>query len=377
MPNSRFADLRAVWRPFWLSRLWVALFVYLGHLNHPYRQFEQGAWIGVDNWWLNPWTLFDSKHFLAIATHGYTPETAPFFPLYPLLLRPFAFHENAAAAWGILLSTAAFLVGLWFLYDLTRRDFDECTAHFAVWILAFFPTSAVFSAVYTDALYFACLMASFWSARRGKWLAAGLAAFLAALTRNAGAVVAAALLCEWWEQNRRGEVKSRLSSLPCVFLPLAALVGVQLYLRQRFGGLPGVSVHQNFGRAWQAPWLTLWHEAQNIGGGALDLVTIVNFAATLAALFFVARFWKEQPKGYSMLLAGMILMQLSLGRVTAPFTNTSVRLLSTTFPFVQCLGNIAQPLTRNRFRLCLIAAAYLLICALFSFLFGQRQFVSG
>ncbi len=377
MSGLRLDDLRAVWRPFLLSRLWVAFFVYLGHLNHPYRQFEKGAWVGVDNWWLNPWTIFDSKHFLAIAKHGYTPETAPFFPLYPVLLRPFSFDENAAAAWGILLSNAAFLVGLWLLFDLTQRDYDRRTAQFAVWILAFFPVSAVFSAVYTDALYFACLMAGFWSARREKWLPTAVFTVLAALTRNAGAVITAALLCEWWRQRQHSESKPPALSILIVFLPLLALIGVQFYLSRLFGGAPGVSAHANFGRAWQAPWMPLWNELQNISGGALDIVTLVNFAATLAALFFALRYWKQQPKSYSMLLAGIILMQLSFGRVTPPFTNTSARLLSTTFPFFQRLGHFAQPLMQNRARLMIAAAGYLLICALFSFLFGQRQFVSG
>src|SRR5438045_750398 len=197
--ETRFSALHAVWRPFLFSRLWVAFFVYLGHLNHPYRQFEQGAWVGVDNWWLNPWTIYDSKHFLDIAQHGYKPETAPFFPLYPLLLRAFASHEIIAAAWGILISNAAFLVGLCFLFDLTQRESDRRSAHLVVWILAFFPVSAIFSAVYTDAFYFACLMAGFWAARRENWLFAGVATMLAALTRNAGAVITAALLCEWLE----------------------------------------------------------------------------------------------------------------------------------------------------------------------------------
>ena len=376
MPDSGAAALRAVWRPFLLSRLWVALFVYLGHASFPYRKPVAGGWIGVDNWWLNPWTTYDSKHFLAIAQHGYTPETAPFFPLYPLLLRPFAFHENAAAGFGILLSNLAFFAGLWFLFDLTQRDYDRRTAQFAVWILAFFPVSAIFSAVYTDALYFACLMAGFWSARRGQWPLAGLATFLAALTRNSGAVITAALLCEWLRQ-RRGESKPPAISISFVFLPLLALIGVQLYLRRLFGGMPGVSAHANFGRAWQVPWLPLWHELQSIGGGALDIVTLVNFAATLAALFFVVRYWKEQPKAYAVLLAGIILMQLGFGRVTPPFTNTSARLLATTFPFAQLLGRGAVPLTQNRLRLCMVAAGYLLICALFSFLLGQRQFVCG
>src|SRR5262245_17225291 len=74
--------------PFLLSRVWVALFVYLGHARRPFLAPVLGGWEGVANWWLNPWTTYDSQWFLRIATTGYEPLTASFFPLYSLLLKP-------------------------------------------------------------------------------------------------------------------------------------------------------------------------------------------------------------------------------------------------------------------------------------------------
>jgi hypothetical protein len=47
------------------------------------------------------------------------------------------------------------------------------------------------------------------------------------------------------------------------------------------------------------------------------------------------------------------------------------------FPFVQLLALSAEPLTRNRRRLGLSATIYLLLCAIISWYFGQKQFVTG
>lgn len=362
--------------PFLLSRLWLGLWVYAGHLSRPYRQAVSNGFAGVDNWWLNPWTTYDSQHFLSIAQTGYTPETTPFFPLYPLLLRCFGQNELALAAGGILLSNAAFFVGLIALYGLTKLDFNHQTAHLAVWLLAFFPTSMVFSAVYSDAVYFALLTSAFWAARCNLWSVAGIAAFLAALTRNAGLIISLALFLEWWRQSRNQPTP--FSALKGALLPLVALVGVQWYLANQFGGLPGVETHYLYGRAWMPPWQPILHEILNIASGnGLDAVTIVNFLMTLAAFTLLWRKRRELSASYAALLIGILLMQLTLGRVTPPFTNTSARLLSTTFPFLQLLALAVLPLTTNKFRLVLASVFYLLVATLFAFLFGQKVFVCG
>ena len=220
--------------PFLLSRFWLALWVYIGHLNWPYLKEVPGGYKGVENWWLNPWTPYDAEHFLAIAGSGYTLETTPFFPLYPLLLRLFGPNIITMAAGGIFLSNLFFFLGLIALFRLTRLDYDKKTAALAVWLLTFFPTSVIFSAVYTDALYFVCVVAAFLAVRRGAWKTGGVLACLAALTRNAGAILFVALLLEWWRQRKRGEISKEVGpniiAVGSALLPLFALIGVQFYL---------------------------------------------------------------------------------------------------------------------------------------------------
>ena len=90
-------DARFVAGTWLVSRLWLAACAYAGHMAHPFREAIPGGYAGVSNWWLNVWTTYDSTYYLEIARHGYRALTSAFFPLYPLLLRPFAADENAAA----------------------------------------------------------------------------------------------------------------------------------------------------------------------------------------------------------------------------------------------------------------------------------------
>jgi hypothetical protein len=378
-----------VWRPFMLSRLWVALWVYAGHWQNPYRAEGAATYSGVENWWLNPWTTFDTQWFLRIARYGYEPETATFFPLYPFLLRLAGDNENSMALWGVLLSSGAFLCMLAALHQLTTLDYGEDAATSAVWLLGFWPLSAVFSAVYTDALFGALLVTAFLFARRERWAAAGIFAALAALTRNAGPVIFVALLLQWLmavrvassTQSDEGETATARPapvSIVFVFLPLLAFLGVQFYVASQVGGLTGVTGHERFGRALMWPWLPLWRDIVNLLTlHDSRLTTLLGVAVTLGVFVLAWKHRRSQPIPYAVLMLGVMMMQLTFGRTTAPYTNSSLRFMSTSFPFVQLLGVEAAPLLKNRFRLILVTAIYLLIGAVISMYFGQRQFVMG
>ncbi len=315
---------------------------------------------------------------MEIAREGYRPATSPFFPLYPWLLRLAGPKDSQMAIWGVCLSSIALLLGLMVLYRLTRIDCDEHTSNLVVWLVAFCPTTAVFSAVYTDALFLFLVTASFLAARRQLWLWCGVWALLASLTRNSGVLIWVALLCEYWLWKRQGG-KTKWPHVFYLCGPLVGFVAFQLYIGWRFGDLTGgVQSHQAYGRHWNAPWEPLWRDAVNIFNGRnLDAITLFNWAATLLGIYLVVQRRYPQPLSYRLFLGGILLMQLSFGRTTAPFTNSSLRFLSTTFPFAQALARLAEPTLKSRIsRWCLIAI-YLLVCAIFSYLFGKKWFVTG
>jgi hypothetical protein len=207
---------------------------------------EAGAFEGVSAWWLNPWTVFDSKYFLHIARAGYSgegaPEAAGFFPLYPALLQPLAHDENAAAALGIVLSNAFLLAACWILLRLTQREYAvrhggagtqaDGVARRAVFGLAFFPVSAYFSAVYSESLFLLCSVCLFWCARRDKWAWVAAWGLAAGATRNGGPLLSLALLAVVASQCRAQVLAPRARrnlAAPIVasLVPLATLLVIQ------------------------------------------------------------------------------------------------------------------------------------------------------
>lgn len=394
-----------VWLPFLLSRVWAALWVYVGHNERPFLQPVRGGYEGVESWWLNPWTTYDSQHFFSIARGGYTTDTIPFFPLYPLLLKLAGPNEVVMALWGVVLSNAAFFAGLVALHRLTTLDHNQRVATLAVWLLAFSPLTCVFSAVYTESVFLLLLVTSFLAARHNRWGWAGALGGLAALTRNSGPLIFVALLLEWRRARRsgtdavtQGEKKERAASsrcsltvssqrrvaasalLPCL-LPLLGFLAFQGYIAARFGGLSGVTSHGAYGRAWQAPWLPLWNDFAEALAGRANPTTWLNLSVTLLVFFLLARGWKRQPLAYSALMLGIITMQLAYGRTHPVYTNSSLRFMSTTFPFVQLLALELMPLANSkRLRpvfMLVGALLALLFCAQMSYEFGLKHFVTG
>jgi hypothetical protein len=368
--------LRLVWWPWLLSRLWVAGFVYAGHGAHPFLEVIPGGFAGVSNEWLNPWTTFDSGHFLDIAQNGYKPHTVAFYPFFPLVLRAFGPSSNAMALAGIALSNAAFLLALCLLHELTRRDLSPKAARWAVWLLAFWPTSAFFSALYTESAFACWILALFLCIRRGQWRWAALWALGAALTKNSGWLLALAMWAEWFALRRSATASVDKAAPWLPLLPLSAFVGVQSYFTRLFGAGAGLESQAFYGRAWTWPWNPIaWDIADILRGRALELTTMLNVAFTLAALWVLWRARREQPLSYSLLLGGILTMHLALGHNKPPYTIDTVRYLSTTFPFVQRIALWAQRTFSSRLSLAMAALIYALICAVMSYLFGQKSFV--
>lgn len=368
--------MRNVWRSFWVSRVFVALFVYLGHSGHPYLQPVAGGYEGVHNWLLNPWTGFDARYYLGMAQGGYSRAAMPFFPLYPALLQPFARDSVAAAAWGVLLSNGFLLLGLWALYELAREDFGEATARIAVWVTALWPTAAAFSSVYTESLFLACACGGFLALRRKHWLACAVLLFCAGLTRNYGPLLAIALLCEASRAHRSGHVAWKPVAL-CALAPLGAFLWVQLFLRARFHEI-STTVQSDFGRAWMAPWLPVGRELRGLllPGGA-NMVALLNLFAIFALPVLLWRFRARVPASYAVLTVGVVLMNLTLGHLLPPYTNSTLRYLSTSVGWAPLVALGCAPLLRSRLSFVCLCTLLLLCCALFSYGWGDKQYMLG
>jgi len=192
--------------------------------------------------------IFDGMHFLTIAARGYQGFQQAFFPFYPYLIRffsKFIFHNYYVS--GLFISNLSILIALFLLYKLIRLDFSEKCAQTAIIFLLIFPTAFFFGSVYTESLFLALVVGSFYAARKKQWLLAGLLGGFASATRLVGIFLFPALLVEWWQYKQQSK-KQRILNLCWVFLSTGGLLFYMWYLKRTMGDpLYFVHVQSMFG----------------------------------------------------------------------------------------------------------------------------------
>jgi len=181
----------------WVSGLWaIALFGTDQSVAHAFdpSSLTQPFASRVANALVAPTARFDSVWYLAIAHSGYaSAQTTAFFPLYPLLVRGLSVLVGSALAAGVAISFVSMLVAGYLLYRLVALELDVRRARITLLLLAAFPTSLFFSAVYSESLFLALSVGAVYAARRGRWPVAGLLGALATLTRPTGLLLLVAL----------------------------------------------------------------------------------------------------------------------------------------------------------------------------------------
>jgi hypothetical protein len=375
------SNRREAWKTaffaFLASRLLSGLFVYMGHFQRP-QVPGPGVWGGISNWWLNPWTTFDSIYYIVIAGQGYRAGdvTTAFFPLYPWLLNLGGSDETGMAAAGVLISNLSFLTALYLLYRLTEMDFGPRVSKKTVWLLAFFPTTAFFSAVYTESVFLLLVLASFYAARHDRWGLAGLCGLLASLARNPGVLIFVVLALEYSRSLDYDFRRFRMSSFSFISMPLFGFIAMQTYLWYRIGvSLAGVSTQESFYRSPGWPWEPFWKDLTGFFSYLhFDFITFINLMVIILTAFFLVRFRRDLRPSYGLFMVGLILMNLIYYIKVPPHTTGTARYILTAFPFFQLLALSVDRGVLRRFARPL-AGIYCYTCLLCSFLFGFKYFL--
>src|SRR5260370_9896434 len=145
---------------------------------------------------------WDTIHYINIAEHGYsyTKETEHllgFFLLFPFLTKIVSFVFRDFFISGLLISFAASVTAGYFLQKLVSLDGDEHNeSDKALWYFYLFPTSYFLVFPYSESLFLALSITSFYFARRRHWLTSGILAALTSATRINGIVLLPALFAE-------------------------------------------------------------------------------------------------------------------------------------------------------------------------------------
>jgi hypothetical protein len=300
-PDRRRA-FSIAWRAFWISRLliWAAgILAVLVFGAGTYRLLNPGLpdpSETLSGLLLSPANRWDAVFYLEIAQDGYADSAinAAFFPLYPLLIRAVGEPIDALGLAGahpfefagLLVSLAAFIVALYLLHRLTDLELGPKAADNTVMLLALFPTSFFFSAIYTESVFLALSVGCVYSARRGWWWRAGALGALASATRSQGLVLLLPLMLMLWygPRTKRMPVHARRGTSRTRFPPaaheVAALLLVPLGLLAFIGYVAGTTdygvnapfeAQKAWGREFKGPIVGIWRGVESGASAARDL----------------------------------------------------------------------------------------------------------
>jgi Gpi18-like mannosyltransferase len=343
---------------FLLTRLLFVLLTYFGvilfnnHLHDPtHPSFAHDllpAWANaVNHGWDTQWYIDISQRGYAWHKAAGTSPTA-FFPLYPLLIHigVWALHRSALAI-ALLISNAAFLAALVYVWRLTAWETGRRPAGRAILYLSTFPTALFFFAGYTESLFLLLTAGSFYYLRRGQWLMAGALAGLASGTRVTGILLMLPLAYEYL-RSRNFSLRRLDAGLIGLLLAPLGLCAFMLYLGKTVGDPLAFSHYQ---AAWQKIFtLQLW-------AGMLESVrqivlvqpvasffeahNVINLAAAVFAIAVSVLAARRLPASYALYLAAFWLVTLTSPAMAAgypvPLISMS-RYVVTLFPIFMYLG---------------------------------------
>lgn len=265
----------------------------------------------LEGWTVGLWQRHDTLLYLEIAEHGYErrTDTIVFPPLYPIAVRAVAwvtFGDFLVAA--LIVSTVASWLALAVLFRLTEELLDADVARWSTTYQLIFPTGYILLAAYAEPMMLLLVVSSFYLGRRDHWGWAGVAAFLAALTRTQAAVLFVPLAVIAWRRSGRGWWRQRELGWGVISGPLGA-VAFQVYLIA--AGLPrSDEVYRDvWGSVPTVPGYEVWLAVQDFFGPT-------TIGRRLALLLFVAAVlltvlaFKKLPLEYAAFMAAMIVLVL-------------------------------------------------------------------
>lgn len=188
-----------------------------------------------------PWANFDGLHYLSIAKDGYFQYEYAFFPLFPIIIRHIEkfFRINYLES-SIIIVAISLLATLLLLYKLSLLDINKRNARWVIFLFLAFPTSFFLTAIYSESLFLALSIGSFYAARKEKWVIAGILGGFASATRFVGILLFPALIIECFYQTK--EKKNYLEKLKLlvknawgILLVPVGFVWYMLYLHNLIG----------------------------------------------------------------------------------------------------------------------------------------------
>lgn len=378
MTSSRARDIQRI--VLWALgfRLLSAVLAFLENVAIPDHQpspFSAGL---MPNAFWDTFARWDSGWYYQIARNGphYTPDgrdTIAWFPVYPLLMRGVGGLIGRRGfdlyLGGIIVSWTAFVLALIGLYYLTRLDRSRRHAERAVLFVTVFPFSYFFGIVYSEALFLAATVWTFYCFRTRRWLMGGVLGAVATATRVNGIMMGPALAWLVWREWGGLDRPQRLRALVGLALVGTGIGTYSLYVYY-LSGNPfewAAAIERWDYHPGGAPWLVPVHLVQSLltrpyayfTTEPMAVYNVLNGLTAFGVLVAVPFVWRALGASYGLFMVANLWLPLSSGL----FEGLG-RYCSVMFPFFIWLGDVRPRHTAAI--VALFATVYVLAQALFT-----------
>ncbi|HET9173173.1 MAG TPA: hypothetical protein VFN97_27340 [Actinospica sp.] len=313
-------------------------------------------------------TQWDGSFYLQVARHGYDTALTHrpngtlvntdivFFPLYPFLTAALGLAIGATAA-ALLISLASGIVAAVAMSGIGEHLYDKRTGVLLAALWAALPTAVVESMAYPESLYTALAALTVLFLLRQRWIAAGVAAFLAGLTHPTGIAAAltvgGCLIAVLLRRERGWKPWAATAMAPLGTLAYLAWVGVEL------GRWDGFTFMEEEGWDSRPGLVGVWHQITHSLTHALPLgyqvpVFVLGFSLLLALVLTVSP--RIRPAGVPVLAFAWISIALALF-IGPTYFHAEARFLMPDFPLLLPLAVFLARRNRNVARCALAACA--------------------
>jgi hypothetical protein len=299
------------------------------------------------------WQRWDALWYQHIATTGYGPAdgTTAFYPLYPLLARMLSSLNGDVVRAELTVSWLAYVGAVALLWRLTRlevlRRMDgsrtgrpALSGTIAVLTTVLFPGGFFLVAPYTEGPFLFLTLAAFWLMRTGRPWAAGLAGFLAGLTRAQGALLVLPLTYELarstgildWARRRGGHPPG--VGLLAALLPLFGTGLFATYQATISGGEVGAGSQAPWGISLVLPWQAVGASVEYVSrylGQPRAFVEILNLVSLGLGLVVALLAARQLPRVYAIYAVASLALYFFRTAAFSPLMSVS-RFVLVVFP---------------------------------------------
>lgn len=336
---------------------------------------SDGPWYGALLHW-------DGAHYARIAREGYphvgsrVPETAAFFPAYPLLGRAVPLVSERAGL--LIVSNLSALVAAAVVFLLARELWDERAGMWAVVLLSVYPGSMFLSVAYAESLLLLEVAVVLWLLHRRWWLWAVAVAVVSGATRPNGVLLAGVIAAAIGMHLNARPSRRVVLAVTAGLVSLAGLVGHLGYLGVHYGKVDAYAQAQSHWPRSQDshPVLRavtlepLWDKAyrpiRTINDGAAEMLRPKTWPGPVVLSMLVVSVWAlvrpgKLPRWWLLIPLGTFLLAYARDPVNGKIAE-SARYLTVSVPAFLWIGRtVADGPARRRWIATGVACAMLAI----------------